>query len=138
MSPRRTAAPSKATERFDPGACHQVREVLDLVGDTWSVLILRVLAEDKIRFNELRRSMPGISQRMLTRNLRILERDGLLTRTAAPSVPPNVSYALTPLGKSLKELAVSLTLWTTNNFSRIAEAQSTFDRLESATIAANC
>ncbi len=78
-----------------------IRDVLDRIGDKWSVQVIERLGDDPRRFNELRRSVEGLSQRMLTVTLRALERDGLLTRTVFPTVPPQVEYALTDLGRSL-------------------------------------
>ncbi len=81
--------------------CRAISAVLARVGDKWSVLIVSRLGNGTMRFNELRREIGGISQRMLTLTLRGLERDGLVTRTAFPTIPPRVDYALTPLGRSL-------------------------------------
>src|ERR1043165_7267589 len=81
--------------------CVAVREVLNRVGDKWSVLVITLLGARPQRFNELRRSIEGISQRMLTLTVRGLERDGLVTRTLFPTIPPRVEYALTPLGRTL-------------------------------------
>ncbi len=84
-----------------PGDCRAISDVLARVGDKWSVLVVTRLGERPMRFNELRRSIGGISQRMLTLTLRGLERDGLITRTVFPTIPPRVDYALTPLGRDL-------------------------------------
>src|SRR5215475_7991951 len=86
-----------------PEACPAVREVLNRVGDKWSVQIVALLGEGPMRFSELRRAIEGISQRMLTLTLRGLERDGLITRTVFPEIPPRVDYDLTRLGKTLLE-----------------------------------
>ena len=80
--------------------CTAVNDILARVGDKWSVRVVMALTEESRRFNELRREIPGISQRMLTRTLRGLERDGLVSRAVTPTVPPRVDYALTALGKS--------------------------------------
>lgn len=85
------------------GACQTVTEVLSRVGDKWSMQVVMNLGPGSLRFNELRRSIAGISQRMLTRTLRGLERDGLVSRKITPSVPPRVDYALTALGLSLQK-----------------------------------
>lgn len=87
------------------------REVLDRVGDKWSVLVVALLGQRVHRFNELHRSIDGISQRMLTLTLRGLERDGLVTRTVYASVPPRVEYALTDLGQTLLEPICALAAW---------------------------
>src|SRR5437762_10409673 len=86
-----------------PEDCRAVSEVLARVGDKWTVLVVGVLGDGPKRFNELRRALGSISQRMLTLTLRGLERDGLVTRTMFPSIPPRVDYALTKLGRSLLE-----------------------------------
>ncbi len=82
--------------------CTAVNDILARVGDKWSVRVVMGLADGSRRFNELRRDIPGISQRMLTRTLRGLERDGLVSRTVTPSVPPRVDYALTALGVTVR------------------------------------
>ena len=89
-----------------PGDCRAIGDVLARVGDKWSVLVVSRLGEGPLRFNELRRSIGGISQRMLTLTLRGLERDGLVTRTVFPTIPPRVDYALTPLGRKLGDYLV--------------------------------
>jgi len=97
----------------DPASpeCIVVREVLDRVGDKWSVLVISLLGERGRRFSELQRAIDGISQRMLTLTLRQLERDGLVSRTVHATVPPRVDYALTPLGASVLEPVAALTGW---------------------------
>ena len=91
-----------------PEDCRAVSEVLDRIGDKWSVLVVVTLGDGPKRFNELRRSIASISQRMLTLTLRGLERDGLISRTVFPTVPPRVDYELTELGRSLCGLSVHL------------------------------
>ena len=81
-----------------------IRQVLDRVGDKWSMLIIAVLEGGPVRYTDLQRQIPGISQRMLTRTLRQLTEDGLISRTAYAEVPPRVEYALAPLGDGLKQL----------------------------------
>src|SRR5919109_5523707 len=88
-----------------------VREVLDRVAGKWSVMIIVAAAHGPIRFTELERSIEGISRRMLTLTLRNLERDGLLTRTVYPTVPPKVEYAATAMARELYESLVGLTAW---------------------------
>src|SRR5437762_4634157 len=83
--------------------CVAVREVLNRVGDKWSVQVIGVLGAGPRRFTELRKAIEGLSQRMLTLTVRGLERDGLVTRTFFPTIPPRVDYALTPLGRTLLE-----------------------------------
>jgi DNA-binding HxlR family transcriptional regulator len=110
-----------------PADCRAISDVLARVGDKWSVLVVTRLGTGSMRFNELRRSIGGISQRMLTLTLRGLERDGLVTRTVFPTVPPRVDYALTPLGRDLLEPVSALGDWATRNQSKIARARERFD-----------
>src|SRR5919109_1886615 len=107
--------------------CRAVSEVLARVGDKWTVLVVTVLGDGPKRFNELRRALGSISQRMLTLTLRGLERDGLVTRTVFPTVPPRVEYELTKLGHSLLAPVSSLALWARQNRSGIAAARQRFD-----------
>jgi DNA-binding HxlR family transcriptional regulator len=107
--------------------CRAVSEVLSRVGDKWTVLVVSTLGEGPKRFNELRKSLGSISQRMLTLTLRGLERDGLVTRTVFPTVPPRVEYALTRLGRSLLEPVSELGLWARGNRAAIADARARFD-----------
>jgi DNA-binding HxlR family transcriptional regulator len=104
-----------------------VRDVLDRVGDAWSVLVVRRLAGGPLRFNALRRGIEGISQRMLTVTLRHLERDGLVTRRVIPLTPPQVEYALTRLGLSLCDPLDVLTHWAERNQEAVREARGRFD-----------
>src|SRR4051812_23230755 len=92
-------------------SCPAVREVLSLVGDKWSVLVVGLLGDGSRRFSEIRRTIEGISQRMLTLTLRGLERDGLVKRTVTPSIPPRVDYELTKLGRTLLEPVLALAMW---------------------------
>ena len=111
-----------------PADCRVISDILARVGDKWSVLVVTRLGEGPRRFNELRRSIGGISQRMLTLTLRGLERDGLLTRTVFPTIPPRVDYALTPLGRDLLDPVSSLGAWALRNHAKIARAREQFDR----------
>ncbi|HJR72883.1 MAG TPA: helix-turn-helix domain-containing protein [Luteimonas sp.] len=108
-------------------SCTPVREILSRVGDKWSILVIMLLSERAWRFNELKRSIEGMSQRMLTLTLRNLERDGLVTRTVYPTVPPSVEYALTPLGESLCGPVSALGRWAQENSPRIDSARDRFD-----------
>ncbi|MDE2285881.1 MAG: helix-turn-helix transcriptional regulator [Hyphomicrobiales bacterium] len=110
-----------------PGDCRAIGDVLARVGDKWSVLVVSRLGEGPVRFNELRRSIGGISQRMLTLTLRGLERDGLITRTAFPTIPPRVDYALTALGRDLLHPVSALGAWAIRNQAKIARAREVFD-----------
>lgn len=109
-------------------ACPAVRDVLHRVGDKWSVQIVALLGDGAMRFSELRRSIEGISQRMLTLTLRNLERDGLVRRTVFPEVPPRVDYELTRLGKTLLAPIQGLAEWAAEHRSSIQEARAAFDR----------
>jgi DNA-binding HxlR family transcriptional regulator len=111
-----------------PEDCRAVSEVLARVGDKWTVLVVSVLGEGPKRFNELRRALGSISQRMLTLTLRGLERDGLVTRTVFPTIPPRVDYELTTLGHSLLAPVSGLGSWARQNRAAIAEARRRFDR----------
>lgn len=113
-------------ERDTEGSC-PIRDVLDRVGDTWSILVIINLQPAPMRFNALRRSIEGISQRMLTVTLRSLERDGLLRRTVRPTTPPEVEYALTALGRSIAVPIAALGQWAAENRSKLVEARRAFD-----------
>jgi DNA-binding HxlR family transcriptional regulator len=108
-------------------SCPAVRDVLNRVGDKWSVQIVALLGDGSMRFSELRRSIEGISQRMLTLTLRGLERDGLITRTVFPEIPPRVDYALTRLGSTLLEPLTALAEWASEYRTSIQEAREKFD-----------
>jgi DNA-binding HxlR family transcriptional regulator len=110
-----------------PEDCRAVSEVLSRVGDKWTVLVVSTLGDGPKRFNELRRALGSISQRMLTLTLRGLERDGLVTRTVFPTIPPRVDYELTKLGRSLLEPVSELGLWARRNRATIAQARQRFD-----------
>ena len=112
--------------------CQRVSEVLARIGDKWSVLALMLLSDGPRRFNELRRTIGGISQRMLTMTLRGLERDGLVKRTVYPTKPPRVEYELTELGHSLREAVVALGKWAFSHLDVIQAARLVFDKRASA------
>ena len=95
----------------DAGGCLATREILDRIGDKWSLYIVAMLANGPRRFNELKRSIDGISQRMLTLTLRGLERDGLVSRRVLPTTPVAVEYALTPLGETLIAPMAAIHAW---------------------------
>jgi len=112
---------------YTPTNCH-ARDVLARVGDTWSVYIIHVLGDARtLRFNELRRQVDGISQRMLTVTLRGLERDGLVSRTVYPEVPPRVEYALTRLGGTLRQLIRGLVAWAGAHLDEVDSARAAYD-----------
>ncbi|MFD3518909.1 winged helix-turn-helix transcriptional regulator [Streptomyces sp. NPDC058653] len=100
-----------------------IRQVLDRVGDKWSMLIIAVLQDGPLRYTDLQRQIPGISQRMLTRTLRQLHEDGLITRTAYAEVPPRVEYELAPLGRGLHEIVMRLIGWATDHHDEIRKSR---------------
>ncbi|MFO7541070.1 MAG: helix-turn-helix domain-containing protein [Chloroflexota bacterium] len=103
------------------------RQVLDRIGDKWTVLVIGILEEGTQRFSELRRRIGGISQKMLTQTLRNLERDGLVKRTVYPEVPPRVEYELTPLGETLCTPIAVIRYWAEENIAEVATAQASYD-----------
>jgi DNA-binding HxlR family transcriptional regulator len=113
-------------------SCREVSRVLARVGDKWTVLIVMLLVERPRRFNEIRRAVDGISQRMLTLTLRNLERDGLVVRTVTPTVPPRVDYALTGLGRSLAAPVQALGMWAFEHLPELAAARRAYDLREGA------
>src|SRR5690242_3954265 len=116
--------PPNAHEGSD---CRAVASVLARVGDKWSVFVIMMLGDGPKRFNELKRLVGGISQRMLTLTLRGLERDGLVTRTVFPTIPPRVDYELTDLGRGLRDPVKSLGEWAMKHQDQIEAARSRFD-----------
>ncbi|MDB5379619.1 MAG: putative transcriptional regulator [Rubritepida sp.] len=110
------------------GDCSKVSQILSRVGDKWTVLVVMMLGDGPRRFNEIRRSVDGISQQMLTRTLRGLERDGMVTRTIFPTIPPQVEYELTPLGRSLREPVMALGNWAQAHIPCIDAARIEYDR----------
>ena len=107
--------------------CHRVTDALARVGDKWSVLIVMQLDTEARRFSELRRTIGGISQKMLALTLRGLERDGFITRTVHPTKPPSVEYALTDLGQEMFVPVRALGVWVLDNLHRIESARRRFD-----------
>jgi len=107
--------------------CRTISTLLARIGDKWTVLVVTTLGEGPRRFNELRREIPSVSQRMLTLTLRNLERDGLVSRTVTPSIPPRVDYALTEMGRSLLKPVNALAEWAIDNVETIHAAQARFD-----------
>lgn len=121
--------------RRTPGPCAQwdgqdidfIREILDLVGDKWSVLIIGTLTDGPMRYSDLAAAIPGISQRMLTLTLKHLRRSGLVSRTAYAEVPPRVEYSLTELGTSLLSTVLDLAAWSASHHRQIRDHRHTFD-----------
>ncbi|WP_433473508.1 winged helix-turn-helix transcriptional regulator [Spirillospora sp. CA-142024] len=109
-----------------PAGC-RAREILDRVGDKWSLQVISLLGERAKRFNELRREIDGISQRMLSVTLRGLERDGIVTRTVYPVMPPRVEYALTPMGATLMDAASALVRWAETHLDEIDASRALYD-----------
>lgn len=107
--------------------CRRVSQILSRIGDKWSVLVVMLLGQRPRRFNELRREIGGVSQKMLSSTLRSLERDGFVSRTVHPTVPPRVDYALTDLGRELLEPVGALGEWAMENAARIEQARQRFD-----------
>src|SRR3954466_3039414 len=107
--------------------CRTISTLLSRIGDKWTVLVVTTLGEGSRRFNELRREIPSVSQRMLTLTLRNLERDGIVSRTVTPTIPPRVDYELTALGHSLLKPITALAEWAMNNVETIHQAQARFD-----------
>ena len=112
--------------------CRAVSEVLQRIGDKWSLLVVRRLGDGPTRFNELRHGIGGISQKMLTTTLRSLERDGFVTRTVYPTIPPRVEYELTDLGRELLVPVKGLAEWALVNIGRIHQARATYDGIGAA------
>ncbi|MGC1305265.1 MAG: helix-turn-helix domain-containing protein [Caulobacteraceae bacterium] len=117
----------KAGPEATHAECRKVGQVLARVGDKWTVLVVMLLRDGPRRFNELKRMVEGVSQRMLTLTLRGLERDGMVSRTVFPTIPPRVDYALTPLGYSLSEPVQALGLWAMAHLDEIDAARQQFD-----------
>jgi DNA-binding HxlR family transcriptional regulator len=129
MSKSASPASKRPAElEYTPANCH-AREVLARVGDKWSVYVIHVLGDARtLRFNELRSQVDGISQRMLTVTLRGLERDGMVSRTVHPEVPPRVEYTLTPLGRSFTAPLLALFEWADEHLEEVIEAREEYDR----------
>ena len=120
-------AVGEAPTRHEPAACLKITQVISRIGDKWAVLIIIMLRDRGYRFNELRKGIDGISQRMLTLTLRNMERDGLVTRTVTPSIPPRVDYELTDVGHSLAGPVKILGEWAFENLRSISLAQAAYD-----------
>ena len=123
-------ASPRSGQRPDPNHadCRGVASILARVGDKWSVFVIMMLGDGPKRFNELKRMINGISQRMLTLTLRGLERDGLVTRTIFPTIPPRVDYELTDLGRGLSRPVEALGKWAMEHLAQIEAARTRFDK----------
>ena len=136
---RLTATPAGTIELVEPrsgyeGSCRAhgndgraIRDILARIGDKWSLLVIATLHEGRLRFGELQGHIPGISQRMLTLTVRQLERDGIVTRTVFPEVPPRVEYELTELGETLFVPARAITDWAVAHHDEIEGARTAYD-----------
>ena len=111
----------------ETSACRTVADILSRVGDKWTVLVVSYLGNHPMRFNELRRSVDGISQKMLTTTLRNLERDGFVTRTIFPTIPPKVEYELTEMGSDLLRPVRALGEWAIANEAKVMMARARYD-----------
>jgi len=111
-----------------PQDCRPVGEILNQIGGKWTVLIITRLAAGPMRFGELKRMIGGISQKMLTATLRDLERDGLVSRTVTPSIPPRVDYELTELGSDLRVPLEAISQWAVKNRERVVAARERFEQ----------
>jgi len=121
--PARSGEPGPASE---PTSC-RAREVLQRVGDKWSVFVIDLLGQGTMRFTELHRAIDGITARMLTVTLRGLERDGIVTRTVHAVIPPRVEYALTPMGRTLLDTIGQLVIWADSHLDEIDAARAAYD-----------
>jgi DNA-binding HxlR family transcriptional regulator len=121
-------------EKREVAGC-RAREVLDRVGDKWSMYVIALLGQGTKRFSELRREIDAITPRMLTVTLRTLERDGLITRTVYPVIPPKVEYALTSMGETLLKTVTALVEWAATHLSEIDAARERYDRAQAQPVA---
>ncbi|MCK1514348.1 helix-turn-helix transcriptional regulator [Bradyrhizobium sp. 190] len=127
MRPEHKIVPALPPSPHAGDSCRAVASVLARVGDKWSVFVIMTLIDGPQRFNELKRRIGGISQRMLTLTLRGLERDGLVTRTMFPTIPPRVDYELTDLGRGLAQPVQALGRWAFAHLPEIEGARTSFD-----------
>ncbi|MEV0646501.1 helix-turn-helix domain-containing protein [Phytomonospora sp. NPDC050363] len=136
MSVAHTGVTVEAAAAAHPGPCGEddcgIRDVLDRIGDKWTVLVIVELSKGTRRFRELQRAIPGISQRMLTVTTRRLTRDGLISRTPYPTIPPQVDYDLTSIGRSLAAAVFALSDWSREHKDAIASARAEWDEQNSA------
>src|SRR5437667_11642922 len=128
MRPEHNNVPALPPSPHAGDSCRAVAPVLARVADKWSVFVIMTLIGGPQRFNELKRTIGGISQRMLTLTLRGLERDGLVTRTVFPTIPPRVDYELTDLGRGLAQPVQALGMWAKDHRMEIEDARARFDR----------
>ena len=124
---RAVAVQAPEPEDDEHAQCRAAGQVLDRIGDKWTVMAVGALSKGPVRFNAMMRAIGGVSHRMLTLTLRGLERDGLVTRTAYPTIPPKVEYELTELGRSLIEPLTTLATWAQRHQPAIEAARARFD-----------
>jgi DNA-binding HxlR family transcriptional regulator len=124
-----TAAPAHPLHQD----CQEVSRILARIGEKWSMLVVMLLREGPRRFNDIKRNTAGISQQMLTRTLRGLERDGIVTRTIFPTSPPQVEYRLTELGRSMSEPVLAFGQWVQDHLAEFGAARQRFDQRNGAT-----
>jgi DNA-binding HxlR family transcriptional regulator len=127
LKPEHIHVPVLPPHAHETSDCRGVASILARVGDKWSVFVIMMLGNGPRRFNEIKRMIGGISQRMLTLTLRGLERDGLVTRTVFPTIPPRVDYELTDLGRALSKPVEALGKWAMENQPEIESARAKFD-----------
>src|SRR5712692_1357091 len=132
LKPEHTRVPVLPPQPHLDSDCRGVASILARVGDKWSVFVIMLLGDGPRRFNEIKRMVGGISQRMLTLTLRGLERDGLVTRTVFPTIPPRVDYELTDLGSTLWEAVEPLGSWARAHLSEILTSRAQFDRKDAS------
>jgi len=132
LKPEHTRVPVLPLQPHPHSDCRDVASILARVGDKWSVFVIMMLGDGPKRFNEIKRMIGGISQRMLTLTLRGLERDGLVTRTVFPTIPPRVDYELTELGRGLWLPVEALGRWAMEHQAEIQDARARFDRRNDA------
>src|ERR1700747_2487386 len=127
MKPEHSRVPVLPPQPHLDSDCRGVASILARVGDKWSVFVIMMLGDGPKRFNEIKRNIGGISQRMLTLTLRGLERDGLVTRTVFPTIPPRVDYELTDIGRGLSQPVLALGQWAAEHQTQIQDARMRFD-----------
>ncbi len=127
MKPEHSRVPALPPQPELHDDCRGVASILARVGDKWSVLVIMMLFDGPKRFNEIKRLIGGISQRMLTLTLRGLEREGLVSRTVFPTIPPRVDYELTDLGRGLSKPVIALGQWAMDHRGEIEAARTRFD-----------
>src|ERR1700692_3079216 len=132
LKPEHTDVTVREPHAHEHSDCRGVASILARVGDKWSVFVIMRLGAGPRRFNEIKRMVGGISQRMLTLTLRGLERDGLVTRTVFPTIPPRVDYELTDLGRGLWQPVEALGMWARDHQTEIEDARARFDRRNDA------